>query len=134
MKKVSATRPMPDSSRSWWNLIGCIDSAGEPKLPKTYIWLSRIGQYRFREARPGFRDASLEASNRAQKPLAAVLRRLRHLVGGREAQAESDGQLLERFAAAHDEAAFGELMRRHGPLVLSVCRRILHDSNDVDDA
>jgi RNA polymerase sigma factor (sigma-70 family) len=70
----------------------------------------------------------------AQKPLAAVLRRLRHLVGGREAQAESDGQLLERFAAAHDEAAFGELMRRHGPLVLSVCRRILHDSNDVDDA
>src|SRR5262249_1700292 len=70
----------------------------------------------------------------AQKPLAAVLRRLRHLVGGCEAQADSDGQLLERFAAAHDQAAFGELMRRHGPLVLSVCRRLLHDSNDVDDA
>lgn len=70
----------------------------------------------------------------AQKPLAAVLRRLRHLVGGRDAADQSDGQLLERFAAAHDEAAFSELMRRHGPLVLSVCRRLLHDSNDVDDA
>ncbi|APW60953.1 RNA polymerase sigma factor [Paludisphaera borealis] len=46
----------------------------------------------------------------------------------------SEVQLLERFAARHDEAAFAALVERHGPMVLGVCRRFLHDPNDVDDA
>jgi RNA polymerase sigma factor (sigma-70 family) len=46
----------------------------------------------------------------------------------------SDAQLLKRFIAERDEAAFAALVRRHGPMVLGVCRRILHNSHDTDDA
>ena len=46
----------------------------------------------------------------------------------------SEAQLLERFAARNDEAAFEALVERHGPMVLGVCRRFLRDPNDVDDA
>jgi RNA polymerase sigma factor (sigma-70 family) len=46
----------------------------------------------------------------------------------------SDGQLLERFAARRDEAAFEILVQRHGPMVLGVCRRILRNDHDAEDA
>jgi len=46
----------------------------------------------------------------------------------------SEAQLLERFAARRDGAAFAALVERHGPMVLGVCRRFLRDPNDVDDA
>ena len=46
----------------------------------------------------------------------------------------SEWQLVERFARCRDQAAFELLVSRHGPMVLGVCRRILRDSNDVDDA
>ena len=46
----------------------------------------------------------------------------------------SDAQLLERFAARHSEGAFTVLVERHGPLVQSVCRRILNDAHDAEDA
>ena len=46
----------------------------------------------------------------------------------------ADGQLLERFANHHDEAAFEALVERHGPMVLRVCRGVLADLNDADDA
>ena len=45
-----------------------------------------------------------------------------------------DGELLARFLAARDEAAFEALVRRHGPMVLAVCRAILRDPADADDA
>src|SRR5947209_5724145 len=47
---------------------------------------------------------------------------------------QSDTQLLKRFASHHDQGAFTALVRRHGPMVLAVCRRVLHDSHDADDA
>jgi RNA polymerase sigma factor (sigma-70 family) len=46
----------------------------------------------------------------------------------------SDSELLGRFTAARDEAAFAALVRRHGPMVLGVCQRVLHDSHDAEDA
>ena len=45
----------------------------------------------------------------------------------------SEGQLLRRFAAG-DEGAFEVLVTRHGPMVLGVCRRLLRDHRDVEDA
>jgi RNA polymerase sigma factor (sigma-70 family) len=46
----------------------------------------------------------------------------------------SDAQLLECFIANREEAAFEALVRRHGPMVLGVCRRLLRCSHDADDA
>src|SRR5438270_1591180 len=45
-----------------------------------------------------------------------------------------DAHLLQRFVELRDEAAFAALMERHGPMVLGVCRRVLRDVQDVDDA
>src|SRR5271156_4390998 len=49
----------------------------------------------------------------------------------------TDGQLLERFVARRDEsaeAAFEALVERHGPMVLRVCRQILGDADEAEDA
>jgi RNA polymerase sigma factor (sigma-70 family) len=54
------------------------------------------------------------------------------LVRGRDGR--GDAELLEGFLARRDEAAFAALLRRHGPMVLAVCRRLLHDPGDADDA
>ncbi len=46
----------------------------------------------------------------------------------------SDAQLVDRFVARRDESAFAVLVERHGPMVLSVCRGVLKDVNDAEDA
>ena len=45
-----------------------------------------------------------------------------------------DAQLLDDFIACREEAAFAELLRRHGPMVLGVCRRVLANPHDAEDA
>src|SRR3982750_2173703 len=46
----------------------------------------------------------------------------------------TDRELVRAFAATRDEAAFAEIVRRHGPMVLAVCRRVLADAPEADDA
>jgi RNA polymerase sigma factor (sigma-70 family) len=45
-----------------------------------------------------------------------------------------DGQLLERYLSGRDEAAFEALVNLHGPMVLGLCRRVLRDPRDIEDA
>src|SRR5262249_37272030 len=75
-----------------------------------------------------------ESRPMAQGPLATVLRHIRSLALTREAANTEDARLLERFIADRDEAAFEALLRRHGPMVLGVCRRLLSNPSDVEDA
>src|SRR5437773_6311291 len=67
-------------------------------------------------------------------PTSIVLQHIRRLAGARRAAQPLDGYLLERFTAQRDEAAFAALVRRHGPMVLNVCRSILHHEQDAEDA
>jgi RNA polymerase sigma factor (sigma-70 family) len=46
----------------------------------------------------------------------------------------TDGQLLDCFVARRDDAAFEALVRRHGPMVLAVCHRVLRNHHDSEDA
>lgn len=49
----------------------------------------------------------------------------------------TDAQLLDWFVSRRDdaaEAAFEELMIRHGPMVFRVCRSVLRDTHDAEDA
>jgi RNA polymerase sigma factor (sigma-70 family) len=62
-----------------------------------------------------------------------ILRQLRGLTADRGGDA-ADGELLRRFTAGRDEAAFAVLVRRHGAMVLGVCRRVLANADDAEDA
>jgi RNA polymerase sigma factor (sigma-70 family) len=63
-----------------------------------------------------------------------VLEHLRGLFSAREAGLHGDAELLASFRRQRDEAAFAALVQRHGPMVLSVCLRLLHDAGDAEDA
>jgi RNA polymerase sigma factor (sigma-70 family) len=68
------------------------------------------------------------------KQLENVLQHLQRLTVGQAFKKLTDGQLLERFAVLGDQAAFTALMQRHGMLVLNVCRNLLHQEQDAEDA
>lgn len=58
----------------------------------------------------------------------------RRLLPYREAMAQTDGQLLERYLQRRDEQAFAALVERYGSLVLGVCERVLQDKHAAEDA
>jgi RNA polymerase sigma factor (sigma-70 family) len=66
--------------------------------------------------------------------LDGVLRQLRGLAGPPALAGLSDGELLARFSAGRDEAAFEAILRRHGALVLRVCQRVLRQPVAAEDA
>jgi RNA polymerase sigma factor (sigma-70 family) len=63
-----------------------------------------------------------------------MLRQLRQWLTHREEQTVGDGPLLQRFLDQRDETAFALLVERHGAMVLGVCRDLLWQEQDVEDA
>src|SRR5579883_712327 len=95
-----------------------------------------------RGRRPLYRDSERASGRRGGSSMRGgtspeVVRGLRTLYQFGVAGAAGDEQLLERFLSRRDEAAeaaFAELVQRHGPMVLGVCRRILGDAHEAEDA
>src|SRR5262249_41663844 len=72
----------------------------------------------------------------ATSPTSKVLEHLRRAVVLRDGAAMTDGELLGCFIEHRDDAAFAALVRRHGPMVWGVCRRLLghHEAEDAFQA
>src|ERR1700740_1416557 len=66
--------------------------------------------------------------------LSKIIDHLRRAVLLREGAGLTDTELLERFLGRREEAAFSAIVRRHGPMVLGVCRRVLRHRQDAEDA
>jgi cytochrome c peroxidase len=70
----------------------------------------------------------------AQAVSRPILQLIRRLVEDESVRQLSDQHLLRQFRDQRDEAAFGTLLRRHGPMVLDVCRGVLSNEADTEDA
>jgi RNA polymerase sigma factor (sigma-70 family) len=70
----------------------------------------------------------------ATSQLNDVMQHLRRTVLLRDGAGLTDGQLLEAFLGRRDETAMEALLRRHGPMVWGVCRRVLQNHHDAEDA
>jgi RNA polymerase sigma factor (sigma-70 family) len=70
----------------------------------------------------------------ATSEMSEVIQHLRRTVLLRDGAGLTDGQLLEDYISRRDEAALAALVRRHGPMVWGVCRRVLRSHHDAEDA
>ncbi|OAI40002.1 hypothetical protein AYO40_00915 [Planctomycetaceae bacterium SCGC AG-212-D15] len=70
----------------------------------------------------------------SRSPIGSVLHYIHRLVDRHGPAASTDRDLLARFIAQRDEAAFEAIVRRHGPMVLAACRRLLGDADAAEDA
>jgi RNA polymerase sigma factor (sigma-70 family) len=70
----------------------------------------------------------------SDRPLRELIRSLREVAGPNEAADLTDAELLRRWVARRDAAAFEVLLWRHGPTVLGLCRRLLRDGHAAEDA
>jgi len=70
----------------------------------------------------------------ANNQMSEVLQHLRRAALLRDGAGLTDGQLLEDYLRRREEAALAALVRRHGPMVWGVCRRVLRNYHDAEDA
>src|SRR5436190_22616015 len=63
-----------------------------------------------------------------------ILQLIRQVAADQRVEQQSDHDLLQRFDGQQDEAAFHTLLLRHGPMVLEVCRGVLGNEADAEDA
>src|SRR5437867_7949034 len=70
----------------------------------------------------------------ATSQMSGVIQHLRRAVLLRDGAGLTDGQLLADYVHQRDEAALAALVRRHGPMVWGVCRRVLRNHHDAEDA
>src|SRR5438445_9819912 len=70
----------------------------------------------------------------ATSPIGEVVHHLRKAVLLRSEAGRTDAQLLEDFLKRHDEPALAALVYRHAPMVWGVCRRVLRNDHDAEDA
>jgi RNA polymerase sigma factor (sigma-70 family) len=66
-------------------------------------------------------------------PNTTLLQHIRKLASAQDGGRLHDRQLLQRYLASRDEIAFAALVERHGPMVRSVCRSVLHHEQDAED-
>jgi RNA polymerase sigma factor (sigma-70 family) len=66
--------------------------------------------------------------------ISSMLQYIRGVAAAEKLGGLPDRELLQRFVGLHEEAAFAALMQRHGPMVLGVCRRVLRQTQDAEDA
>lgn len=69
----------------------------------------------------------------AERQLTDVIRYIQR-VAGTHGKDWTDRELLAAFATRNDQAAFTALVKRHGPMVMGICRRVLHHLQDAEDA
>jgi DNA-directed RNA polymerase specialized sigma24 family protein len=75
-----------------------------------------------------------QGNDMATSPMSEVIRHFRSAALLRDGARVTDGQLLEGFLSRRDEAALAALVRRHAPMVWGVCRRVLRNHHDAEDA
>ena len=73
-------------------------------------------------------------TTRSMNPLNRLVWRVRRAAQMHAPTVVPDGRLLESFLTCRDESAFAMLVERHGPMVLGVCRRVIGNLHDAEDA
>lgn len=70
----------------------------------------------------------------AVSQVSQLVRELRSVLEQQDVANFADAELWKRYVHARDEAAFETLVDRHGPMVMGVCRRLLRNEQDAEDA